>query len=123
MAFIAARVFDYGLAVLTEETDTLHICTADPENFTEAVETYSIAQKMPILVSDPEPSADQPGREVRVSAVTDGIVTATGKGRFVALVDSVNGRLLASGPMATPEMLTAGNLFSLTDFSIGIPAA
>jgi hypothetical protein len=121
MGFIADRVLDYGLMVLTAEADTLHVCTDLPANYEQAADAFSIAVKLAPTISEPFSSDTYPGRKVRVGPVTDGEVTGTALGTFWALVDSTSEALLAAGPVATPDMLHAGNLFELAEFTIGIP--
>lgn len=122
MSFLSDRVLDRGLSAITEEADTLHICTLMPYTFEDAV-VLSVANKMPMLISPPFQSHIHSGRDVFVSEITDGTVTATGKGEYFALVDSVNGELLASGPLCEPIELNEGNLFTLNAFTIGIPTS
>lgn len=121
MGFVCDRVLEYGLTVLTAEADSLHICTDMPATFEQATGAFSIARKMAPMVSEPFASETYPGREVRVGPVTDGEVTGTEVGTFWALVDSASETLLAAGPVATPDMLHAGNFFELAEFTIGIP--
>lgn len=121
MGFIADWVLDYGLVVLTSEADSLHICTTMPATYADAVD--SIAVKLAPQISEPFSSDTYPGRKVRVGPVNDGSITGTGTGTFWALVDSASERLLAAGPVATPDMLHAGNFFELAEFTIGIPSS
>lgn len=123
MGFVADRVLDHGLMVLTTEADSLHICTDFPATYEQATEEFSIAVKRAPAVSEPFFSETYPGRKVRVGPVTDGEVTGTEMGTFWALVDSASGTLLAAGPVATPDMLHAGNFFELAEFTIGIPSS
>ena len=62
------------------------------------------------------------GREVTIAAFTDGAVTANGTASHYAIVDTVNSRLLATGSLASSQVVTNGNTFSLAAFKIGMPA-
>ena len=119
-AFLADRVFDNGLTVLDTEVSHLYINSTQAATYTEAITTYALGVKATPTVSAP---ADRTGggREVTVSAITDGSVTGTGTAGFYALVDSSNSRLLAAGPLDTTQSVTSGNTFTLTSFKIGIP--
>ena len=119
-AILHDRVFDNGLTVLDTEADKLYIDSTQATTYTEAITTYALGVKNTPTVSAP---ADRTGggREVTVSAITDGSVTGTGTAGFYALVDSSNSRLLAAGPLSATQAVTSGNTFTLTSFKIGIP--
>ena len=120
MASLGDRVFDNGLTVLDTEADKLYICSAQPTTYTQAATTYALGVKATPTVSAP---ADRTGggREVTVSAITDGSVTASGTATHYALVDQSNSRLLATGSLSSSQAVTSGNTFTLTSFKIGIP--
>jgi len=120
MATLADRVYDSGLGILNSEANRLDICSQEPTTYTEATSTYTLGNKVSPTVSSP---ADRPGggREVTVSAISDGSVTATGTATHFALVDTNNSRLLATGALDSSESVTNGNTFTLTEFTIGIP--
>ena len=119
-AILHDRVYDNGLTVLDTEADKLYIDSTQATTYTEAITTYALGVKNTPTVSAP---ADRTGggREVTVSAITDGSVTGTGTAGFFALVDSANTRLLAAGPLSATQSVTSGNTFTLTSFKIGIP--
>jgi hypothetical protein len=119
-AFLGDRVFDNGLTTLDTEASHLYITSAQATTYTEAITTYALGVKATPTVSAP---ADRTGggREVTVSAITDGTVSATGTAGFYALVDSSNTRLLAAAPLSATQSVTNGNTFTLTSFKIGIP--
>jgi len=120
MASLHDRVFDNGLTVLDTEADKLYITSAEATTYTQAITTYALGVKNTPTVSAP---ADRTGggREVTVSAITDGSVTATGTAAYYALVDSSNSRLLAAGALSSSQSVTSGNTFTLTSFKIGVP--
>ena len=119
-AILHDRVFDNGLTVLDTEADKLYITSSQATTYTEAITTYALGVKNIPTVSAP---ADRTGggREVTVSAITDGSVTGTGTAGFYALVDSSNSRMLASNALSATQSVTSGNTFTLTSFKIGIP--
>ena len=120
MASLGDRVLDNGLSVLDTEVDKLFITSAEATTYTQAATTYALGVKNTPTVSAP---ADRTGggREVTVSAITDGSVTGNGTATHYALVDSANSRLLAAGALSSAQSVTAGNTFTLTSFKIGIP--
>ena len=61
------------------------------------------------------------GREVIVSAISDGSVTGNGTATHYAIVDVSNTRLLATGSLTASQVVASGNTFSLGSFTIGIP--
>lgn len=118
MAYIHPDVLDNGLSELTGAT-ALHILSgaADPADRAAAL-VVSLGNKAAPGVSAPSERVAG-GREVVVSEVTDGAVTATDTATRWALIDGT--RLLAVNTLSTPQSVTDGNLFSLTSFTIGIP--
>ena len=116
--FLNDDVFDSGLSVLDTATTTLYICSQPPATRTEAVTTYALGNKASLAIGAP---ADRSGggREVTVSAITGGNVTATGSATHYAIVDGT--RLLAANSLASAQSVTSGNTFSLASFTIGIP--
>ena len=120
MASLNDRVFDNGLTVLDTEASHLYITSQEATTYTQAATTYALGVKATPTVSAP---ADRTGggREVTVSAITDGSVTATGTATHYALVDQTNSRLLAAGALSASQGVTSGNQFTLSSFKIGIP--
>lgn len=120
MASLGDRVFDNGLTVLDTEVSHLYITSAEATTYTQAATTYALGVKATPTVSAP---ADRTGggREVTVSAITDGSVTASGTATHYALVDQTNSRLLAAGALTASQGVTSGNQFTLSSFKIGIP--
>ena len=120
MASLGDRVFDSGLSALDTEASHLYITSAEATTYTQAATTYALGVKNTPTVSAP---ADRTGggREVTISAITDGSVTGNGTATHYALVDSANSRLLAAGALSSAQAVTAGNTFTLASFKIGIP--
>jgi len=120
VAFLHDDVLDDGLQALTDNGQDLHICTQQPTTYTEAVTTYTIADKNGITVGSPT-NGDASGRKVVVSAITDGDVTGTDTGTHYAIVDVSNTKLLATEALSASQGLTSGNTFTLTAIDITIP--
>lgn len=119
MAYLDNEVFDNGLNALSGANRVLHICSSEPSTFA-GVAGVTLGNKAAPTVGNP---ADRTagGREVTVSAITDGTVTATGTASHWALVDTGNSRLLAAQDLNATQSVTDGNDFTLTSFTIGIP--
>ena len=113
-------VFDNGLNVLPGNTETLYILSADPGLIWADIANYKLGSKAAPAISAP---ADRTGggREVTVSAISDGSVTATGTATHFALTDDSASKILASGALSASQAVTNGNTFTLTAFDIGIP--
>lgn len=125
MPLIADRVYDNGLTVLDTEANAIYICNAEPATYTAATTTNALGNatggNFPGIGA---PAAGSPnGRQVTVNAVTNGSVTATGTASHYAIVDTVNSRLLATGALSATQSVTSGNTFTLTSFTVRIPAA
>ena len=122
MAFIADRVLDFGLNILSTEANRLDICSSEPTTYAAATSTASLGNKTSLSVG--APAARTPdGRRVTVAQITDGTVSGTGTATHYAIVDTVNSRLLATGSLAFSQAVTSGNTFTLAAFDIGIPGA
>jgi len=113
-------VFDNGLSVLDTDVENLYICSQEPTTFAEASSTYKLGTKAGPTVGAPADRAGG-GREVVVSAISDGVVNATGTATHYALTDDSGSLLLATGALAASQAVTSGNPFTLTSFAIGIP--
>ena len=122
MAFIADRVLDLGLNVLSTEANRLDICSSEPADFTAATTTASLGNKTSLSVGNPEARTPD-GRKVTVALITDGVIDGTGTATHYAIVDTVNSRLLATGSLSASQAVTSGNTFTLAAFDIGIPGA
>lgn len=125
MAYLNDRVLDNGLNTLTNEGTRLDLCHTEPTTYTQATSTYTVGNKTGISIGAPAARAPS-GRKVTVPAITDGTVTATSTGtsddpQYYAVTDPGNSRLLAAGPLAAAQLVTSGNVFTLTAFDIGIP--
>lgn len=122
MPFLNDRVLDLGLTVLDTEADRLDICHTEPATYAEATSTYTVGNKTSLSVG--APAARSPsGRKVTVAAITDGDVTATSTdtsddAQYWAITDTGNSRLLAAGPLSAAQLVTDGNVFTLTAFDI-----
>ena len=120
MATLNDRVLDNGLTVLNTEANRIDICSTEPTTYTEAITTYSLGNETTISISAPGDRGGG-GREVTVSAISAGTVTATGTAAYYSIVDTSNTRLLATGSLTSSQAVTSGNTFTLTSFTVGIP--
>ena len=122
MAFISDYVLDAALAKLDTEANRLHITSQEATTYTQAITTFALGVKTNLTVSAPTDRVPN-GRKVTVAQFSDGSVTATGTATHYAIVDTVAQRLLATGSLAQPQVVTSGNIFSLADMDIGIADA
>lgn len=123
MPFIHDTALDALLADIDDNAEELHICTAEPANYTEATVTYSKGQKTSLLITAPADRSPN-GRELVIPAITDGAVDGDGTVTHWAIVKvSATSRLLAAGDLSSGQAVTNGNTFTLTEFTIGVPDA
>ena len=120
------HVLDGALAILDTEANRLDICKTLPTTYAEATSTYTVGNKQNPSVGAPA-AASPNGRKVTVAQITDGTVTATSTdtsddAQYWALTDTVNSRLLAAGSLASAQMVTRGNTFTLGAFDIRLPS-
>lgn len=122
MAYINPLVYDNGLSVLAAG-NRLDICRSQPVTFVEATATFTMGNKVGITVTAPADSVSPAGRMVSVSEILDGVTTASSTGasddvEYWAISDTVNSRLLAVGLLATADLVTSGDGFTLPAFDI-----
>ncbi|MCA1799944.1 MAG: hypothetical protein LC687_06130 [Actinobacteria bacterium] len=120
MPFLNHDVLDDGLSVLSNATDRVDVCSAEPATYAEATGTLSLGRKLGHSVAAPVDGVPD-GRQVESAAVGDGAITGTGTASHYALVDTTSSRLLAAGALTNPQVVTDGNDFTLTPFTIRIP--
>ena len=120
MATLNDRVFDNGLTVLDTEANKILVTSQEATTYTEANTTYALGNSTSLSISAPSDRTGG-GREVTVSAISDGVVTGTGTVTHYALVDTSNSRLLATGSLTASQAVTSGNTFTLGAFTVGIP--
>jgi hypothetical protein len=123
MPYIPDSALDALLNDVQDDVETLHICSQEPADYTEAATTYTLGNKAAPTMAEPSERGGG-GRESVVSAITDGDVTATGTATHWALVkDSATAKLQATGVLSAPQAVTNGNTFTLTQFAVGVPDA
>lgn len=120
MASLADRVFDNGLTVLDTEANRIDITSQESTTYTEATSTHTLGNSTSLSIAAPSDRGGG-GREVVVTAISDGSVSGTGTATHYAIVDTSNSRLLATGSLSASQSVTSGNTFSLASFTIGVP--
>lgn len=120
MAALGNSVFDNGLNYLTSYTEKLYLLSGDPGLTWANIATYALGSKSTPTVSSP---ADRSagGREVTISAITDGLVTGTGDATHYALTDDSEERILVTGALSSTLSVTSGGVFATESFKVGIP--
>ncbi len=123
MPYIPDTALDALLNDVQDDVETLHICSQEPVDYTEAATTYTLGNKAAPTAAEPSDRGGG-GREVVVSAISDGNVTGDGTATHWALVkDSATAKLQATGDLSAPQAVSNGNTFTLTQFAIGVPDA
>lgn len=120
MPFIPDAAYDALLNYIQDNVTTLYICSQEPANYTEASSTYKLGTKTSPTVAEPSDRSPN-GREIIVSAISDGSVDATGTASHWALCSG--SVLYATNDLAATQGVTSGNTFSLTQFEVGVPDA
>lgn len=119
--YIHPDVLDNGLGIIDTAGNSLVICSSLPANYA-AVAALTLGTKAlsAVMIGIPEPRTPD-GRKVVVSAITDGTVSATGTASHFAILDTTGSRLLAAQALASTQVVTAGNTFTLGAVDVGIP--
>lgn len=119
---LGSAVQDIGLSALALANKML-VCSQVPTTYAEA-NTYTLgAKNWGIGNVVGARGAGTGGRKVTTAAVTDGLISAAGTPNCWVIIDDVNGRLLASGPISGAAPVTIGQFFTLSSFDITMPGA
>jgi hypothetical protein len=119
-AYIHDDVLDAALNYIKTNCENLYICkTGQPTTFAEASSTYAVGVKATPTFTGP--ANDTSGRKVTIDAITDGTVTGSGTAGWIALTDDSASKLLAAYELNATQIVTSGNVFTLTAFKIGLP--
>jgi hypothetical protein len=127
VAALGDRVLDLGLNALKSETTTISIVSAEPTTIaiasTQATnqmlgyKSFTAGSIFAAAISAGTPN----GRMVTSVAVSDGTVVTNGTASWWAVW--LAGTLHAHGTLSSAQGVTAGNSFTLTAFSVTIPAS
>ena len=118
MSYLNDEAMDSGLDWIDTTGDKLHILSQEVSTFGDCT-TYSLGNKDTIAIAAPSDRSPT-GREVVISAITDGNVTADGTASHWAITDD-SSILVACGALASQQAVSNGNTFTLTEFAIGYP--
>lgn len=121
MPYMIDAAYDALLNYIQTNAESLRICSAQPATYAEATSTYLLGTKTSPTVGTPADRSPN-GREITVSAISDGSITVSGTASHWALVkDSATSALLCAGNLSSTQGVTNGNTFTLTSFAIGVP--
>ena len=116
-------VLDGALTVIRNGCDKMTACSAEPASFADGNATLALADAAMVPADFTVANGDTSGRKLTVAAKSGVPVDAGGTANHVALLDTVNARLLYV-TTATAQALTAGNTitFNAWDIEIADPA-
>lgn len=120
MSMIHDDLLDLPLQDIVDTTENLYICSAEPTTFTEASVTYKLGTKASPTLSSPQDRSGG-GREIILSAITDGVVDADGDAAYWCLCDNSESKLLVVQALTAPVTVSTIVPFLMTQQSIGIP--
>jgi hypothetical protein len=116
-------VLDFGLEVLNQFANAIHICSNRPTTYAEAVAMSIGAKTFAAGGAFDAPVASSPnGEQITSTVFFDGTTTAGGVVACWAAVDSVNSELLAVGSLTGGVLVEPGNPFAISPFTIRSPA-
>lgn len=116
-------VLDASLNYIKNNCDIMVACSTQPTTYAEATSTYALADVAMSGTDFTLANGDVSGRKVTVGAKSAVTVDADGTFTHVALVDSINTKLLHV-TTGTSQPLTSGNTvnFPAWDIEISDPA-
>lgn len=124
MPFINDNTLDNGLAALKAAADKVYINSSEPATYTAATSTAALGNKnfgagavYPGAIAAGSPS----GRKLTSAAVADGSVTANGTATHNSIVTSGSSRLEVAQALAASQVVSSGNVFTLTAQDIRLP--
>jgi hypothetical protein len=127
---LADRVLDFGLGVLVNESKQFSVCTTQPTTYAQAITApagggYSLGiyNYAGPAFTGPVANASPTGRKVSLTPISSATISVAGTAAFWAVVDSVNSRLLASGPFTAPIAVSPALGFKVGTFDIVIANA
>ncbi len=120
MAYLSNNVFDSGLSYIDTNTENFYLLSAVPGLTWSNIASYALGSKASPSIAAPSDRSSG-GREVVISAITDGRVTATGTASHYALTDDSNSEIIATSTLSSSLSVTSGGTFATETFTIGIP--
>lgn len=108
-------VLDAALSYLQDNGNEMNVCSQEPTTYTEAHSTYMLAQQALGAGDYTIANGDTSGRKVTVAEQADISVTNSGDATHVAIVDTVNSKLLLV-TTCTTQTLTSGNTVTVPAF-------
>jgi len=128
MAYLNDNILDNGLVALKAAADRVFLCSQEPATYTQATSTYALGNKdfggPGTVYPDPVVNGTPSGRSVTSRPVVyaePGSVTATGTATHAAIVSSAESRLEIAKELDAPQVVTAGNTFTLTAQELRLP--
>lgn len=121
MSTVSPRILDGGLAVIAAEANRICFCSAEPATYLAAVETLLLGYRQSPAFGALADAGE--GRSITMAAFANGSIVKTGTWSHVALVATVNARLLVTHPLSATVAVTAGNSASLPAWTITLPGA
>ena len=120
-AQIEDAFLDNGLTDDKAKISHIYICQSEPTTYALASTTALLGAKSWGAGSAfTGPSAGSPnGRKITSVAITDGTITTSGTASWWAACGTAS--LLVHGLLSAPQVVTAGNTFTLAAFDIRIP--
>jgi len=110
-------VLDEALEYVRSNADKMTVCSQEPTSFTDANDTYALADVAMGTDDFTIADGDTSGRKVTISQKSGVTVDETGTGNHVALVDTANSRLLYV-TTATSQSLTSGNTMTFESWDV-----
>ena len=120
MPFIHDDILDAACSKISTDASHLYITNAEATTYAQASGTYKLGTKVTPTFTGPA-NGDISGRKITCDAISDGVVDTTGTASHWALCDSSTTKLLAAGPLNSPQGVTATNTFTLTAFDVEFP--
>jgi len=115
---MAKRIPDSNIDLMLDitEGDSVHVCSAEPTTYTEAVTTFNLATEAITGGNYTKADGDVSGRKNTLTPGTAASITATGTANHVA-VTTLSGTVLELVTTCTPQALTSGGTVDIGAFA------
>ena len=113
MPLILDAAYDAGLDRAADLVENFYITSTEATNYTEASVTFKLGTKATPTINAAENGAVN-GRRRRIAAFSDGVVNNNGTADSWATTDNSLTELMCAAQLASGQVVTAPNAFSIT---------
>lgn len=119
MARLANGAKDAALDYIRDRAQRMDICSSEPSNYEQATSTYSLGYSNSVVLGSTQTVSGN-DREAQMSAIDDGVGTATGTATYFALTSDSDSELLYTQTVSNSQVVASGNTWTLSEHGVRI---